>query len=171
MIEVLRLSHRIKRDPRVSSHCALVARALGASKMYYAGEKDISLETSVNDVVKRWGGDFSIEYVKNASSFIRDKKKDFKIVHLTMYGINLPEKIKELRGIKDILLVVGSKTVPIEFYNLSDYNIAISNTPHSEVAALSIFLHEFFQGKELLKDFKNSKVKIIPQEHGKKVKT
>ena len=44
IIEVLRLSHRIRRDVRLSTHVALTARAFGASKIYYSGQHDSSLE-------------------------------------------------------------------------------------------------------------------------------
>ena len=44
MIEVLRLGHRISRDKRISTHVALVARAFGASKIYYTGQKDKSMK-------------------------------------------------------------------------------------------------------------------------------
>ena len=51
MIEVLRLTHRIRRDPRLSTHVALTARAFGAAKVYYSGEHDGSLENSINHVI------------------------------------------------------------------------------------------------------------------------
>ena len=38
MIVVLRLGHRIGRDARISTHCGLVARALGANKIIYSGD-------------------------------------------------------------------------------------------------------------------------------------
>ncbi|HDN90942.1 MAG TPA: tRNA (cytidine(56)-2'-O)-methyltransferase, partial [Candidatus Aenigmarchaeota archaeon] len=41
-IVVVRLSHRKKRDQRVSTHVALVARAFGAEGIFYSGEKDKS---------------------------------------------------------------------------------------------------------------------------------
>ena len=50
MIEVLRLSHRIGRDPRLSTHVILTARAFGASKTYYSGQKDSNLEESVKRI-------------------------------------------------------------------------------------------------------------------------
>ena len=49
MIVVLRIGHRLKRDERVSTHCGLVSRALGANKIIYSGEKDDKmLETIIN---------------------------------------------------------------------------------------------------------------------------
>ena len=43
-VEILRLGHRISRDPRLSTHLALTARAFLASKLYYYGQHDSSLE-------------------------------------------------------------------------------------------------------------------------------
>ena len=50
MIIVLRMGHRQKRDERLSTHCGLVARALGADRIIYSGERDGKLLYSVNDV-------------------------------------------------------------------------------------------------------------------------
>jgi len=61
------------------------------------------------------------------------------------------------------------KKVPKEAFLLSDYNVAIGNQPHSEIAALAVFLDRYFEGKELEKDFKG-KLKIIPSTKGKIVK-
>ena len=165
MIEVLRLGHRIARDKRISTHVGLVARAFGASKLYYSGQKDGSLEGSVLKVVEDFGGDFSVEHVKGVSSFIKNKKKEgFKVVHLTVYG----EVLGDVKLEEDLLIIVGGEKVEPEYYKLADYNISVTSQPHSEVAGLAIFLHNCFQGKELNKDFKG-KIKIIPKEKGKKV--
>jgi tRNA (cytidine56-2'-O)-methyltransferase len=51
---------------------------------------------------------------------------------------------------------------------MSDFNMSIGNQPHSECAALAIFLDRFFEGKELVKEFKKAKIKVVPQERGKK---
>jgi len=161
MIEVLRLSHRAGRDPRISTHVALVARAFLADKIYYSGDKDDSFEKSVVDVVKNFGGNFEIEYVKNILKLIREKKeKNWKIVHLTMYG----EKIKKIKG--NVLVVVGGEKVQMEVYHEADYNFSVTNQPHSEVGALAVFLHELNDGKEL--DFKfDGRIKIKPSKCGK----
>ena len=60
-IEVLRLSHRIGRDPRLSTHLALTARAFLANKIFYSGDKDSKLEETVNGVTEQFGGDFKID--------------------------------------------------------------------------------------------------------------
>jgi tRNA (cytidine56-2'-O)-methyltransferase len=168
-IEVLRLSHRIRRDPRISTHVALTARAFLADKIYYSGQHDSSLENSVNKITKEFGSNFEIEFVKNPIRLIK-KKKDYTIVHLSMYSIQLQKKLKEIKKNKNILIIIGSEKVSPEIYELANFNISITSQPISEVSALAIFLHELQDGKELNHEFKNSKKKIIPQERGKKVK-
>lgn len=164
---VLRLGHRIKRDQRISTHCGLVARAFGADGIIYSGEKDEELLNSIKKVTERFGGPFEVKYEKNWRSVIKNWKG--KIVHLTMYGLPIQEKIEEIKNCKeDLLIIIGGEKVPGEVYDLANWNIAITNQPHSEIAALAIFLDRFFEGKELEKEFKG-KVKIIPQEKGKKV--
>ena len=70
MVSVLRLGHRIERDKRLTTHCALVSRAFGAEKMFYTGDKDSILEESVKKISRAWGGDFVIEYVKDYRKLI-----------------------------------------------------------------------------------------------------
>jgi tRNA (cytidine56-2'-O)-methyltransferase len=164
---ILRLGHRMKRDERISTHCGLVARAFNANGIVYSGEKDDGLLNSIKRVVERFGGPFEVKYEKNWRKVIKEWKG--KILHLTMYGLPVQEKIEEIKNCKEnLLIVIGGEKVPGEVYSLADWNIAITNQPHSEVAALAIFLHELFEGKEFEKEFKG-KVKIIPQEKGKKV--
>jgi len=171
MITVLRLGHRAGRDPRISTHCALVARAFGAGAMLYSGEHDSDLEKSVRDLVKNWGGAFEIEHTKKQIKTIKDfKGKNFKVCHLTVYGHPVHNVIKKLRYFKNILIIIGGEKVPSEIYKLADFNISITQQPHSEVAALAILLHEYFQGKELKKEFAEAKIKVIPSKNKKIVK-
>lgn len=165
-VSVLRLSHRPARDKRISTHVGLVARALGADNIFYSGLKDSSLEKSLSSAVKQWGGPFGVSHVKNWKGMIKDWKG--KTVHLTMYGLPIQKKITSIKKEKDILVIVGGEKVPWEVYELADFNIGVSNQPHSEVAGLAVFLHEYFSGKELEKRFKGYKRKVIPQARGKK---
>ena len=167
MVSVLRLGHRIERDKRLTTHCALVSRAFGAEKMFYTGDKDSILEESVKKISRAWGGDFVIEYVKDYRKLINQWKG--KKIHLTMYGIPFQKKIENIRKERNVLLIVGGEKVPGEIYHLSDWNMAITNQPHSEVSSLAVFVHEYFQGKELNKKFRKARRKIVPQERGKKV--
>lgn len=166
MITVLRLGHRRKRDARLSTHCGLAARALGANAIVYSGERDEKLLKSLRKVSKNWGGKFKASYEENWRKAVRGYKGTK--VHLTMYGMPLQNKMARIRGRGDILVIIGGEKVPGEVYGMVDYNLAITNQPHSEVAALAIFLHEYFRGKELKRKF-GGRLKIVPQEHGKKI--
>lgn len=140
MIAVLRLGHRKKRDARVTTHVCLAARAFGASKIILSGEKDEKLIKNVEDVVERWGGPFSIEYCKNWRKVIKNwKSKGGEVIHLTMYGLPVQKVIDKLKNDKDKLIVVGSSKVPGEVFELADWNVAVTNQPHSEVSSLAVF--------------------------------
>ena len=170
MLSVLRLGHRLKRDERVSTHVGLVARAFGAGEIIYSGDKDDNLINSIKKVTKKWGGPFIVRHEKNWKGVIkRYKKNKFSVVHLTMYGLPVEKRTRALRKIKNLLILAGSEKVPGDVYAAADYNIAVTNQPHSEVAALAVFLHEYYKGKEFDKNFRKAKVKIIPQKRGKKV--
>ena len=172
---VLRWGHRPQRDARLTSHVALTARALGASGFVLSDVEDLHIKETVEKVAEAWGGEFSFEMGVKWRNIVRGWKGDGGIVvHLTAYGENIQasnvlERIRSLG--KDVLVIVGSQKVPSEFYSaeVSDFNVAVGNQPHSECAALAIFLDRFFKGETLGKPFENAKLKIIPQERGKKV--
>lgn len=169
MLVVFRLGHRPFRDQRISTHCGLVGRAFGADRIVYSGQKDEKFENSIKKVAEKFGGKFSIEHSEGWKKTINQyKKKKFSVVHLTVYGLEIKKTISEIRKNKNLLVIIGGEKVPWEVYHVADYNISVTNQPHSEVAALSIFLDKYFKGKELNKNFKG-KIKIIPQEKGKKV--
>ncbi|HIP25330.1 MAG TPA: tRNA (cytidine(56)-2'-O)-methyltransferase [Archaeoglobus profundus] len=166
-IYVLRLGHRPERDKRLSTHVALTARAFGAKGIYF-DTYDESVFESVRDVVRRWGGEFFIEHV-SWKKLLREF--DGLKVHLTMYGISLLDKIDEIRRAKKVLVVVGAEKVPGEVYELCDLNISIGNQPHSEVAALAVFLDRVLNGLVFNLEFPNAKIKVVPCERGKKIIT
>ena len=102
----------------------------------------------------------------------RWKSEGGKICHLTMYGINLPEVIEEIRREarrSKLMVVVGAEKVPFEVYELADWNVAVGNQPHSEVAALAVFLDWLFEGRELYKKFEGGELEIVPSARGKRV--
>lgn len=167
MITVLRLGHRKKRDARLSTHCGLAARALGADAIIYSGEKDPTLLESIRKVNKNWGSKFKVSYEKNWKRVIKNFRGAR--VHLTMYGLPIQDQIGKIRKEKDILVIIGGEKVPGWVYHAVDYNVAITNQPHSEVAALAIFLHELLRGKELRKKF-DGRLKIVPQAFGKRIR-
>lgn len=174
MLIVLRLGHRKERDKRVSTHIGLVARALGADKVIYCGEQDPDLLKRVGGIGEKWGGEFKAAYSKDEiAQLLRLKRRGFTIVHLTMYGQRVQDSIeairKKYRKNPNMTIVVGAEKVPREIYELADWNIGVTNQPHSEVAALAIMLHELFQGKELETIYKDAKVRIIPSARVKTV--
>ena len=173
-IVVLRWGHRVQRDVRLTTHVALTARALGASGLLLSDTKDETIRATIEKVTENWGGTFSFEMgIPWKLSVKRWKNKGNTIVHLTAYGENIKESdvLSRIKNTgKDILLIVGSQKVPKEFFSkeISDFNVAIGNQPHSECAALAVFLDRFFEGKELTKRFRKAQIQIMPQERGKK---
>ncbi|MBO8179255.1 MAG: tRNA (cytidine(56)-2'-O)-methyltransferase [Archaeoglobus sp.] len=163
-VYVLRLGHRPERDKRISTHVALTARAFGAKGIYFDVE-DKSVFESVRDVVERWGGDFFIEAV-NWKKLLRTFE-GLK-VHLTMYGIPLPQKVERIKKADRVLVIVGAEKVPPEVYEMCDLNISIGTQPHSEVAALAVFLDRVL-GKVFDISFEDAKIRVIPSERSKKV--
>jgi tRNA (cytidine56-2'-O)-methyltransferase len=168
-IRILRIGHRYVRDYRTLTHLCLVSRALGAEAAYLE-EIDDGLLEGIREVNEAWGGDFQVLRVPSWRSAITEAKKEGRtVIHLTMYGIPIQDKVEELRKKSKFLVAVGGPKVPAEAYKLADYNIAVSSQPHSEIAALAIVLHELQAGEELKKEFGPAKMKIIPSEKGKKV--
>ena len=168
-IEVLRIGQRLVRDDRVTTHVALVSRAFGASKilMYDANPE---IKDTISKVNKIWGSDFSVEIIENWKEVIRSKKSEaYKIIHLTMYGENINTVETSLRKEEKILIIVGAEKVPREIYEMADYNVAIGNQPHSEIAALAILLDRILQGKQFQKKSTNAQREIIPTKKGKRV--
>ncbi len=171
MITVLRLGHRRGRDDRISSHVGLTARQFGADRIIYSGEHDTNMLESLSDVVSRWGGDFQVDYTDAWRPVIRDFSGSR--VHLTMYGIPHADRLDTVQeavvdGDDDLLVVVGGEKVRPEVYDMVDHNLSVGTQPHSEVAALAVFLHDLFDGAELDRTFADADIRVVPQERGKK---
>ncbi len=176
-IVILRWGHRVQRDVRLTTHVALTARALCASGFILADTTDAHIEETVTKITKAWGGNFHFEMGTPWKRAVREWKADGGIiVHLTAYGENIQtsdvmNRIKAQN--KPVMLLVGSQKVPGEFYSeeVSDFNVAVGNQPHSECSALAIFLDRYFEGRELGKPFEKAKISIVPKERGKEVRT
>ena len=172
-IYVLRIGHRPGRDKRITTHVALVARAFGANGFLLADIADHALEAKIRKVCETWGGGwFHIETGVDPIRTVRNwKRGDGVVVHLTMYGIHVDDVINEIRECgRDLLVIVGASKVPPIYYELADYNVAVGHQPHSEVAALAIFLDRFYRGSELHFIFPDAKVRIEPSAKGKRVR-
>ncbi len=171
-VAVLRIGHRLVRDDRTTTHAILVSRAFGSTTMYMT-DVDKEIKNTIHKVNESWGGlnEFNLEIIDNWKKLIKEwKEKQGKIIHLTMYGLQINEIIDEIKLLEQkILVIIGAEKVPKEVYFLADYNISIGNQPHSEIAALAIFLDRLFEGKQFDRGFSNEKMKIIPSDKGKNV--
>ena len=176
-IVVLRWGHRPIRDARLTTHVALAARAFGADGIIISDIQDQKIQETIEKINRNWGGKFLFTMGTKWQTTLKEwKAKGGIAVHLTAYGENIQtsnvlERIR--RNGKDIMLLVGSQKVPRKFYTeqVSDYNVAIGNQPHSECASLAVFLDRYYHGRELAKNFENARVRIIPQQRGKKLVT
>ncbi len=174
-VAVLRWGHRLGRDKRLTAHVALTARALGASDFVLSDIRDETVESTVQKVVKNWGGSFGFEMGNPWKQTVKDwKHQGGIVVHLTAYGENLEisDVMKRIWAAqKPVLVIVGSQKVPPEFFSetVSDFNVAVGNQPHSECSSLAVFLDHYFRGQELMMEFVGAKKRIMPQMHGKKV--
>jgi tRNA (cytidine56-2'-O)-methyltransferase len=167
MIKVLRLGHRAGRDDRISTHVGLTARQWGAEEVIFSGEKDTNMLESQRDIIERWGGETTVRYTESWKKVI----KDFSglKVHLTMYGLRIDDEIDNLKEEfedQDLLVIVGAEKVPRWVYEHVDYNISVGNQPHSEIAALAVFLDRI-QAREIKSDFEDSDIEVTPSEDRK----
>lgn len=165
MINVLRLGHRPERDKRVTTHVGLVARCFGASAMILT-TRDDELASRIASVNERFGGEFRVEYERNWKRYISSFEGT--VVHLTMYGEKLGDVVAKIDRKRDVLVIVGAEKVPSEVYSLATYNVAVGNQPHSEVAALALFLDRLTEGEWEKTDF-HGRMKIVPAARGKRV--
>ncbi len=168
-VEVVRLGHRPERDKRMTTHVCLTARAFGADRVY-VDTADNELEERMARVAEQFGGEFEVRTGVSPRGLIKSSRA--KVVHLTMYGENVAAwdeaRWGELRSEPCILVVVGSTKVPREYYEMADVNVAVGNQPHSEVAALAVFLDRLTDGEALRHDM-GGRMTVVPQERGKLV--
>lgn len=165
MIKVLRLGHRRGRDDRISTHVGLTARQWGADEVVFSGETDDNMIESQRDIIDRWGGDTEVRYEDDWKREI--KEFDGLTVHLTMYGLKINELQEDLEDQvedQDLMVIVGSEKVPRWVYTHVDYNISVGNQPHSEIAALAVFLDRLTGLKE---DFEGAEIEVTPSEDRK----
>ncbi len=168
-VAVLRLGHRPGRDERMTTHVGLTARALGADRVVFPGNAAGSRET-VADITERFGGPFDVEMTESPKATVRDWPG--RVVHLTMYGERVQDveaEVRAARAEEPLLVVVGGGKVPFSIYEAADWNVGVTNQPHSEVAALAVFLDRLFEGRELDREWEGPRRRVIPQETGKRV--
>jgi len=166
-ITVLRLGHRPARDKRVTTHVALAARAFGADAILVS-TKDVGLERTLRVLVEKFGGRFQIRTGIGWQSVVRSWRGT--VVHLTMYGEVIEDVLPRIPRRGNLLVVVGAEKVPRAVYDLATFNVAVGNQPHSEVAALAVFLDRFLEGRGLRRKFEG-KLRVVPTSRGKAVET
>ena len=138
----------------------LTARALGAAEITFVGKSGSRLIKYMNNINKRWGGSFKIHFAKNYNEIIRPDSK-YKKIYLTRYGTPLQGKSYMLRTYKNLLLIVTAADLVKPIHGLSDFNISVSSQPHCSAAAVAVFLHEFYSGRELAMHFENARYKLV----------
>jgi tRNA (cytidine56-2'-O)-methyltransferase len=87
-------------------------------------------------------------------------------IHLTMYGIPFRTAIPSIRRDQPLCIVVGGAKVQRSVYDLCQHNVAVGNQPHSEVAALALFLDSWTQAPSL---FEGARLTIEGNPRGKSV--
>jgi tRNA (cytidine56-2'-O)-methyltransferase len=169
---VLRLGHRPGRDERMTTHVGLTARALGADRLVLAGE-GASRRDTIKEVTDRFGGPFAVETTDEPGRVLGEwDEGDGRIVHLTMYGLPVQDvetAIREAFADESLLVVVGAEKVPFSVYQRADWNVAVTNQPHSEVASLAVVLDRLFEGAELDREWSSADRVVVPKAEGKRV--
>lgn len=169
-VVVVRLGHRPGRDERMTTHVGLTARAFGADGVVLPETAGSATET-ITDVTDRFGGPFAVIDVPDPESWLDEWTSA--VVHLTMYGLPVESTLDEIvDGFRPdpIAIVVGAGKVGGDLYDRATWNVAITNQPHSEVAALAVFLDRFGQSADLDRAWENADRSIIPSESGKRVR-
>ena len=180
-VVVLRYGHRPGRDDRMTTHVGLTARALGADRVIFPDNAGQSAET-VRDITDRFGGPFAVELRDDQPAVVRNWEGV--VAHLTMYGERVQDvegDVREAVGIgdseatdgastpRDLLVVVGGEKVPWALYERADFNVGVTNQPHSEVAGLAVFLDRLFEGAELDREWTDADRRVVPEATGKTV--
>jgi tRNA (cytidine56-2'-O)-methyltransferase len=150
----------------------LTSRALGASEIIFIGKKsDSKILHYMESLNKKWGGRFKVKFTKSSKEALKSASKYAK-VYLTRYGMPLQEKSYTLRTYKNMLLIVTlqDKDEMNPMHKIADFNISVSSQPHCSAAAIAIFLHEFYNGRELAMHFENAQFKLVPHEHEVEIK-
>ncbi len=164
-VALLRIGHRAGRDPRLTTHLALTARAFGAERMYLH-PPDPELAERLRSVTERWGGRFEIVPAPEWKPVVRSF--DGTVVHLTMYGLPYPRVLPRLARARRILLVVGGAKVPGDLYRMARWNVAVGHQPHSEVAATAVVLAGL-RGVPGPEGWAGARQKVVPRARGKRL--
>ena len=168
-VDVLRLGYRRGRDPRITTHLALVARALGSDGFLLAGDDDQEMFDNLNSVSERFGGELDTEHVSGLGHLKKHVDNGGVAVHLTMYGEPFRQAIPKIRRDRPLIIVVGGAKVPGDVYKICQHNVAVGNQPHSEVAALALFMDAWFGESGSERSFNDARLVIEGVNGGKLV--
>ena len=166
-LDILRLGYRRGRDPRITTHLALVARAMGATGFLLSGDEDKSMFENLNSVSDRFGGKLDTEHVKGMKFLRKHVAEGGTAIHLTMYGEPFRKAIPKIRRDRPVLVVVGGAKVPGEVFKMCQHNIAVGNQPHSEVAALALFMDAWYGESASEISFPDARLVIEGANYGK----
>lgn len=164
-VDVLRLGHRPGRDPRLTTHLALTARAFGARAVHLE-PPDPPLAARLAAMTARFGGEFVVDGVPRWRPFMKAWKGP--TLHLTMYGEDLDDVRPRLPRRGALLVIVGGPKVPAEVYETATYNVAVTHQPHSEVAALALTLDRLL-GTPKVELRRGARMQVLPHPRGKRV--
>ena len=127
-------------------------------EIYYTQKVNEAFE-EMHEVCKRYRHEFVMP-----EHFIQALLKQYEF-NMTLIDCNVDLNIVN-RSLKDFF--EKTEKVPAEVYQRADFNVSVGNQPHSEIAALAIFLDRFTEGKALYED-RHGKMTVIPNERGKTV--
>ena len=87
-----------------------------------------------------------------------------------MYGEPWREAVQNISQDAPMVVVVGGTKVPGELFRIADYNVSIGNQPHSEVAALAVFLESLVGTLDESTRFAGGDIEVVPSKRAKKVR-
>lgn len=119
----------------------------------------------MRSISSKWGGNFSIEFQDDYRTVLRSSS-NYKKVYLTRYGTPMQNVLYTMKTYRNLLLIVTDTEAVTSMFSNADFCISITDQPHSTSAAIAVFLHAFFSGRELAMHFENARYKVIPSERG-----
>ena len=86
-----------------------------------------------------------------------------------MYGASFRDVTPTIRRDRPLVVIVGGAKVPSDVFQISQYNLAVGNQPHSEVAALALFLDGWYGAGAIERKLEGGELIINPSLTGKDV--
>ena len=86
-----------------------------------------------------------------------------------MYGEPYREVLPSIRRDRAVVVIVGGAKVPSDVFQYAQYNVAVGNQPHSEVAALALFMEGWYGQGGTERHFPDARLVIEPSARGKSV--